>query len=112
VGAWGQGWGLNWADWHLIYHNLITVRAQQGACGVAFRDGGEREQRQGGGGVSQQQHGLFLLEELSGGRAGAPTRPAGPLKKTLASFLLFPGGWLRLLWGKQLTLASFQQVKP
>lgn len=107
VGARGQGRGLDRADWHLIHHYLIAVGAQQGAGRVALRDGGEREQRQGSGGVPQQQHGFFLLEELPGGGAGAPSRTAGPLEKTFAPLLLLPGWWLGLLWGKQLAPAGF-----
>lgn len=48
VGAGRQGWGLDWADRHLVYHDLVTVRTQQGAGGVALGDGGEREQGQRG----------------------------------------------------------------
>lgn len=112
VGAGGQGRGLHWADRHLIDHDLVAVGTQQGAGRVALGDGGERQQCEGGRGVSKQQHGLFLLEELPGWGAGAPTRTAGPLKKTFSPFLLLPGWWLRLLWERQLALASFQQVKP
>lgn len=52
VGARGEGWSFNWTDWHFIHNDLITVRAQQGAGRVAFGDGGEREQCQGGRRVS------------------------------------------------------------
>lgn len=52
VGAGAQGRGLHGADGHLIHHNLIAVGPQQGAGGVALGDGGQRKQRQGGGGVS------------------------------------------------------------
>ena len=52
AGAGAQGRGLHGADGHLIHHDLITVGSQQGASGVALGDGGERQQRQRGGGVS------------------------------------------------------------
>lgn len=52
VGARGQGRGLDRTDRHLVHHDLVAVRTQQGAGGVALRDGGEREQREGGRGVS------------------------------------------------------------
>lgn len=45
VGARAQRGGLDRTDRHLVHHDLIAVRAQQGAGGVALRDGGERKQR-------------------------------------------------------------------